>query len=172
MQDWFPTSHWSPVPFRKYMYLLISNVGSDALKHAHMSLPDFTSFALGMDTPGCGGMNRLGGGKSSLAFCQCTEWRRKSKAGCLNLLSLIGMSAGGGFGGMDNLGNMGSFGGRMAGEFFIWKTINFVRRRPSQNKQNAPISLNVTLKLQPFNIYWVKAAEMTFWSWDDLTKFS
>lgn len=40
----------------------------------------------GMDTPGCGGMNRLGGG----------------------------MSGGGGFGGMDNLGNMGSFGGRMA----------------------------------------------------------
>lgn len=45
------------------------------------------------------------------------------------------MSGGGGFGGMDNLGNMGSFGGRMAGKFFIWKTINIVRRRPSQNKQ-------------------------------------
>ncbi|XP_026175843.1 myelin expression factor 2 isoform X2 [Mastacembelus armatus] len=39
----------------------------------------------GMDVPGYGGMNRLGGGMSG---------------------------GGGGFGGMDNMGNMGSFGGR------------------------------------------------------------
>lgn len=71
-----------------------------------------------------------------LLFVSVLYDKRKSKAVCLDLLSSIGMSGGGGFGGMDNLGNMGSFGGRMSGKFFIWKTINIVRRRPSQNKQH------------------------------------
>lgn len=82
------------MPFRKYFVVLVFNVGSSSLERAHtMSRPDFTSYAAGMDAPGCGGMNRLGGG----------------------------MSGGAGFGGMDNLGSIGSFGGRMAGKFFIWQ---------------------------------------------------
>ena len=80
-----------------------------------------TYSATGMDVPGCGGMNRLGGGKvfdsswvfSLKAIIICL-WRKGETfvQTCLHLIGMSGGGGGGGFGGMDTMGNMGGFGGR------------------------------------------------------------
>lgn len=71
-------------------------------------LTDF--FAAGMDAPGYGGMNRLGGGRAVAdSHMSCGAMTHSC-----SVLFLTGMS-GGSFGSMDNMGSMGGFGGRDMG---------------------------------------------------------
>lgn len=70
--------------------------------------------ASGMDVPGCGGMNRLGGGELFTAMRFHLSPRSEARGRVqlnLSFCFLTGMS-GGGFGGMDSMGSMGGFGGR------------------------------------------------------------
>lgn len=74
MQDRFLISRWRLRPFQKYKYLLVFN-GHIYFKRTLCH--DLSSFPAGMDAPGCGGMNRLGGGESPLSSCRCTVITKK-----------------------------------------------------------------------------------------------
>lgn len=106
-----------------------------------------------MDAPGCGGMNRLGGGKSPLVSLSLHCIPKRAQRSCKAAM-LTGMSGGGAFGGMDNLGNMGSFGGRMTGESFDLEISERCARSPTSNQTECTdLPLNVALKLRTFNKY-------------------